>query len=430
MVHPIATAPEAALETAVLLADEDDVVAFERALDGLVRHARLDRDTLSKALGPVLRKEPVETSDWTQLDLYDVAAAVRGDEPRAWHIRTRRENPEFRHWRTGRPATPPEAMLTARLVEALKLIGTGDQPYLLALSTHANGAVDAATLAARIAEFESLRVRPAPVDLAQALLRVTPTDDQRVLDAAGALRSSAGRRLARWLGEGGAPHGDTTPEGWPTGDPTGAEPGWWDPAEPRTDHDLPLPGVAAALLGPYRTHRFRAYWLPQLPHHRDELAAHFTHSNERYLLPRLMEARGPAGYATHWQILCGLDRNQDAAVDALLVLAAQGQLDAGLFAGQWQALLRHGASTRATAALRAAAETGAHATVWSILEAALPALLRDRPVRGAGAVLALAVDCASRSGARGRIPEVDEVAARKGSSQTVRNARLLRDVLS
>ncbi|WP_030183422.1 DUF6493 family protein [Streptomyces sp. NRRL S-813] len=443
-VGPVLTTAEVAPEVAVALADRDNVVAFERALDGLVRHARLDRGTLAKMLEPVVRKK-LRLEDWqwygswspldAQLDIYDVVTAVRGDERRSWHIHLRREHGNYLTYYAGSP-NPPAELLEARLTEAIELIGSGAQPYLLALPTQANGAVDAATLVERIAEFESLGVTPAPIDLAQALLRVTPTDDARVRDAAGALGSDAGRRLARWLDQGGAPHRDTTPEKWPTDHPTDAERGWWDPADPgTTDHDLPLPPVAAALLGPH-TAPFTwasAFWLAQLPHHRDEMAARLGHTTHR-MLPRLMETHGTAGYATHWQIahrLGGNPKEADAVVDALLVLAAQGQLDARLLAGQWQALLRHGASThnRATAALRAAAETGAWATVWSILEAALPALLRDKPVNGAGAILALAVECASRSGAKGSIPEVDEVAARKGSSQIVKNARLLRDVL-
>ncbi|WMI61171.1 hypothetical protein RBH85_33720 [Streptomyces rochei] len=118
-------------------------------------------------------------------------------------------------------------------------------------------------------------------------------------------------------------------------------------------------------------------------------------------------------------------------MDALLVLAAQGQLDGRLLAGQLQALIRNRSSSpkRVVDALRAAAGTGAYATVWSVLEAALPALLRGTPVREAGAFLALAVECASRCAAEGPISEVEVVAARTGSSQTVKHARLLRDVL-
>lgn len=68
----------------MVLANPQDVVAFERALDGLVRHARLDRAALATALAPVLRRPPAHTGDYTQADLYDVAAAAAGREPRKW----------------------------------------------------------------------------------------------------------------------------------------------------------------------------------------------------------------------------------------------------------------------------------------------------------------------------------------------------------
>ncbi|WP_030187511.1 hypothetical protein [Streptomyces sp. NRRL S-813] len=150
------------------------------------------------------------------------------------------------------------------------------------------------------------------------------------------------------------------------------------------------------------------------------------------MFPRLAEADGPAGYAVHWQLAQHLGGEPHTAADALLVLAARRQLDSGLLAGQLQAMSRHRYElkpNRVTDALRAAAETGAHATVWSVLEAALPALLRGEPVWGAGAFLSLAVECASKCGARGHIAEVDAVAERAGSSQMVKHARLLRDVL-
>ncbi|MFD9396550.1 hypothetical protein ACFWBB_39195 [Streptomyces sp. NPDC060000] len=84
---------------------------------------------------------------------------------------------------------------------------------------------------------------------------------------------------------------------------------------------------------------------------------------------------------------------------------------------------------RASDSLRTAAETGAYATVWSVLEAALPGLLRGTPVRGVGELLALAVECVSRCAAKGEVAEVTALAERTGSSRAVKNARLLRDAL-
>ncbi|MFD5301415.1 MULTISPECIES: DUF7824 domain-containing protein [Streptomyces] len=433
---PVGTAVEVAQELAVVLAD-DDVVAFERALDGLVRQARLDRAALSRALEPVMRRAPGVHRDCGQSDLYDVAAAVRGDEPRRLYGRPHRR---ISH---GEAISPPGKLLMARLVEALDVIESGAQPFLLALPTHVTGAVDAGVLVERVAELERARVEPAPVDLAQALLRVTLTSDESVLRAAGGLRSEAGRRLARWLREGGLPHQDSTPEKWPVADPTDAPPGLWDPVSRRPDQGVPLPPVAAAVCGTYERGRSPGggyslydayaapYWVAQLPHHRDEVAAYAKSCVDGRMLALLAEAGGPAGYALHWQIACRLGEDRDSAVDALLVLAAQGQLDGRLLAGQLQALIRNRSSSpkRVVDALRAAAGTGAYATVWSVLEAALPALLRGTPVREAGAFLALAVECASRCAAKGPIPEVEVVAARTGSSQTVKHARLLRDVL-
>lgn len=433
---PVETAVEVAQELAVVFTD-DDVMAFERGLDGLVRHARLDRAALCRALEPVMRRKPGVQRDCGQSDLYDVAAAMRGDEPRTLYGRP------YSRISHGEAGSPPGTLLMARLVEALQVIESGTQPFLLALPTHLTGAVDAGELVERIAELERMQVEPAPVDLAQALLRVTPTEDEQVRRAAGDLRSDAGRRLARWLHEAGLPHQDSTPDTWPAADPADAPPGLWEPSSPGAHQDLPLPPVAAAVFGSYERdpsrkgsyipyHAYAApYWVAQLPHHRDEVAARAKDSVNARMLARLAEAGGPAGYALHWQIAWQMGEDRDAAVDALLVLAAQGQLDGRLLAGQLQALIRHGRSSpkRVVEGLRAAAQTGAYATVWSVLEAALPALLRGTPVRDAGAFLAVAVECASRCAAKGVIPEVEAVAARTGSSQTVKHARLLRDVL-
>jgi hypothetical protein len=447
---PIATAAEVAQEVAAVVADDWDVVAFERALDGLVRHARLDRTALAEALAPVVRRKPRERRDCTQADIYDVARAVRGDEPREGAIiydapRLVRglearagANPEeaaVLGWR--HPCDPSLAgsMLIARLTEVMDVIESGTQPFLLAVPTLATGALDAAVLVERMTELEGLGVTPAPVDLAQALLRVTPAPAEQVLRAAGKLRSDAGQRLARWLREGGLPRQDSTGEEWAA---------WWTPARPGVVLDPPLPPAAAALVGPYQQRKTSLgepaapFWVAQLPHHREEvMAREYLESratggrSRTRVLPFVAESGGPAGYAVHFSLAFDMDADPDATMDAMLVLAARGQLDAGQLGQQVEQLIRHKylEPNRACGALRAAAETGAPATVWSVLEAALPGLLRDTPARGAGAFLSLAAACASRCGAKGQIPEVVAVAERTGSSQVVKNARLLRDAL-
>ncbi|MGH3279971.1 MAG: hypothetical protein ACRDNW_12655 [Trebonia sp.] len=404
------------------------MAAFERALDGLVRHARQNRAALAEALKPVMRGEPGWYADCRPADLYDVARAVRGEEPRESAFQTRQN----RGW------SLPGAMLAARMSEAIGIIDSGTQPFLLAVPTLAIGALDAVTLVDRLTELEELDVVPAPVDLAQALLRVSPADDERTLRAAGKLRSQAGQRLARWLRDGGLPHQDSEPHDW-------YRSGSLEPARPGIALDPWFPPSAAALVGPDRRDLLMVpplpFWVAQLPHHRDEMTARdccapdYSGGGQRTrVLPFVAEAGGPAGYAVHIALARGLTNSphrDDPTVDALLVLAARGQLDAELLGRQLEKLLRDEEvqAGRVAGSLSAAAETGAHGTVWAILKAALPCLLRGTPARGASAFLSIAIDCVPRCGAKGEVAEVAKVAERGGSSQMVKNARLLRDLL-
>ncbi|WP_329359320.1 hypothetical protein [Streptomyces sp. NBC_01483] len=433
---PIETAVEVAEELAAVVANDKDVVTFERVLDGLVRHAHLDRVALARALKPVMRKEPREAVDFTQSDVYDVAAALRGDEPRERDFTVRLGFNAF---------SPAGELLRARLAEVVDIIKADAQPFLLAVPTNATGALDAAELVRRLSVLDGLGITPAPVDLAQALLRVTPTADEKVLGAAGRLGSDAGQRLARWLREGGLPHWESGPANWPDAHSGVHSTDWVSHIRPEPAPGPPLLPAAEALIGPYRKSGLCdpmvPFWLAQLPHHREVVVArdYFRYRVSMrgwaHALPFAAESGGPAGFALHLALAYTLTYDQqgerDAAVDALLVLAARGQLDTELLGQQLAGMLRGRGieANRVTASLRTAAETGAYATVWSVLEVALPRLLRNPVVRGTGALLALGVDCASRCAAKGQIPEVTTAAARTGSSQVVKNARLLRDVL-
>lgn len=121
-----------------------------------------------------------------------------------------------------------------------------------------------------------------------------------------------------------------------------------------------------------------------------------------------------------------------AAVDALLVLAARGELDTALLGRDLAELLALGTvkPNRLADAARTAAATGAYATTWAVLAGALPAVLADGPARGAGELLAVAADCVEHCGAAGPLPEgLAEAAARKGGSQLATQARRLRTAL-
>ncbi|MES4831929.1 hypothetical protein ABVB25_33055, partial [Streptomyces anthocyanicus] len=103
-------------------------------------------------------------------------------------------------------------------------------------------------------------------------------------------------------------------------------------------------------------------------------------------------------------------------------------------------LVRRGAvkPARLADAVRTAAATGANATVWAVLRQVLPVLLADlstggattSSARGLGELLAVAAECAERTGERGSLPHLSGVADRRGTSRLVTQARRLREALA
>ncbi|MFF2074243.1 DUF6493 family protein [Kitasatospora sp. NPDC058162] len=476
---PIGSAAELAEElSALLAAREPEVASFERVLDGLVRHAHLDRAALLAALEPVRRTHPWQGSghwsDCTPRDITYVVAAVAGLTPprRLWDALSRSGRTPLRGSRT----TLHGAVLAARLEEAAWQVTAHRPPYLLAVPTDATGAIEAAVLVERLAGYQAAGITPGQADLSAALLRVRPEAEPAVLSAAEALGSPAGRWLAHWLRTGGLPGQPSERVLFAPGQGLKSRrtypDRWWEDVQ-RTV--VAQPGIGAGPTGPagerlapeFRrllsptepsVSRARAveewvwrpvpHWAAVLPHHREELAArwldHFAMGadrNERGAgrhLPLLAEAGGPAGLALHLALAYGLGarhtEDRTGAVDALLVLAARGELDGGLLGRELGELVARGTvkPTRLVAALGLAAETGAYRTAWTVLRAALPGLLgpAEPSVRGLGDLLALATDCARRTRARGPVAEVTAAAGRGGSGRVVKEARALRDVLA
>ncbi|WP_043173542.1 DUF6493 family protein [Streptomyces sp. NRRL B-24484] len=447
---PIATPAELAEELGAVLAGDTGLVPWERVLDGLVRHAHTDRAALAEALEPVLRAHPHARD----LGLIAEAAAGRMTVDRARQVADR----SYRHgsFRTAW-STPFDQQTAARLEEAVLRLATRPLPHLLATPTDTTGSIDPVVLVERLAGYAALGTDPGPVDLGQALLRVAPTTDPAVIAAAAALGTPAGDRLAGWLREGGLPRRPTVVRA-PSGGrgPDGRRLSTTRRLIDQEAAGAGLPEDAERLLdAPDRHLRRRdVWWTPParepwaaiLPHHREETAARLM---ERFasaadldvrggadLLPALAEAGGPAGPAIHLALAYALGtrhpEDRTAAVDALLVLAARGDLDGALLGRESAELVALGAvkPNRLTESLRAAADTGAHSTVWSVLAAALPPMLAGEPPRGAGDLLAVAADCARRCTARGPIPEVTALAGRGGSSRAVREAAALREVLA
>lgn len=152
---------------------------------------------------------------------------------------------------------------------------------------------------------------------------------------------------------------------------------------------------------------------------------------------------GEAGEAVHLAVAYGLGARHPedrlAAVDALLVLAARGQLDAARLGTDLGELARRGAvkPSRLVESARTAAATGANATIWEMLRHTLPVLLADletgaatAPARGLADLLAVAAECAERTGAREELPHLARAADRRGSSRLATQARRLRSALA
>ncbi|MFJ6833997.1 DUF6493 family protein [Streptomyces sp. NPDC091209] len=467
----LATAPESVAELAeevsALLASGGDVAAFERALDGLVRHAHRDRDALVEALEPVvarcrwrdgdprhsnagryLRESPggldvVLAALFEQVGMDTLLAAVQqGTTSGNCH------HSALSH------------AFEARLWEVAYRLRADPMPFLLATPTWNTGLLEPDELVARLTEYRRLDARPGSADFAQALLRVRRDDRTTATEAASrarALGSPEGYRLAQWL----AAEAPLLPESRRR---TAGVRILVELGELEEIQGLFPPGFR--LLGrPFTVFKDRWYcghwnvtdrrhWPAVLPERRELVAARLLRDisnaavedsrTDAVMLPLLAEADGTAGEALHLCVAYGLGARHPedrlAAVDALLVLAAQGHLDGARLGTDIGELVCRGAlkQSRLAESIRTAAATGAYATVWSVLRHLLPALLADLaadgssggPVRGLGELLAVAADCAERSGARGDLAHLAGTAGRRGSSKVVTQARRLRTALT
>ncbi|MET7683787.1 DUF6493 family protein [Streptomyces sp. NPDC005423] len=456
---------EVAEEVGALEASPADVAAYERTLDGLVRHAYRDRDGVARALRPVLarrwwsdaRYDRARKDDFfgrTPLTLDLVLATVAGEVSTAVLHTLAVRGPRGSACVHGALLDP----MAARLAEVAYRIRTDPLPCLLATPTWRTGLLDPAELVDRLAEFARLGARVPAADFAQALLRVG-REDRGAAVAAAERASALGTPEGFWLAE------------WLTKDPVrppaprrtagprilvefgeSAEPGAAFPAGFRR-----LGAAITAPEGRWQCYHWdatvRHHWLAVLPENREAVAARILRDvstaalddtrGVTAALPSLAESGGPAGDATHLCVAYGLGARHPedrlAAVDALLVLAARGQLDGARLGGDLAQLVRGGAvkPSRLAESVRTAASTGANATLWEILRHTLPVLLGDlateetaAPARGLGELLAVAAECAERCGARGELPHLARTAGRRGSSRLVAQARRLRSALT
>ncbi|MEE6263086.1 DUF6493 family protein [Plantactinospora sonchi] len=460
---PIDDPDELAEEVAVLLRDEFGTLALERVLEGVVRVAGADRHRLSRALTPVLDRHPDGRAahGWDPCCLHGhLAGVLRSavDAPEAGTLRARWSGLLAALRRADPPdprVAPPHWLLRLRLAELGARLGNQRGGVaLLATPTAANGSLDGTVLVDRVAALGD--ASPGRWDLLQALLRLPPVVDERLAGRAAALRTPAGDRLAGWLRGGGVPepvcrtvtvpfHRFVGYHPGSSGGPTqrrvvelqpprtpGAE-RFEDPLRLLTGRRARLDGHCSAwsVLWPAVLPGYRglvaAYALPDIAG-----AADLDLRGGTAVLPLLAESTGRGGPALDLALAYGLGArhatDRVAALDALLLLAAAGDLDAEAVGRQVGELGVAGmlTLTRAVEPLRDAATAGAPLTVWRLLAAALPVLLAgSAPPRGTPDLLSLAAETATLTGVRIEVPGLGEVAARRGSSRLVTEARRL-----
>ncbi|MFF0768265.1 hypothetical protein ACFYUK_05165 [Nonomuraea wenchangensis] len=319
-------------------------------------------------------------------------------------------------------------------------------PVLLATPTSPTGHVDPEALLERLARLGERE--PLAADLQQALLRLPRRVNPEVAARAERLPVQAGRALAAWVRGGGLPDPEVA---WSVETVEhNAGPGWatWQRVEVHAriepDPELPEPLRGLCRIDPLRDHAPEEVWLPYvLPSHRELVAAHLL-----LRLPVRLDSRdglvehvavmvhgdGPVGRAVVSTIALGLGHKHPgqraSAIDALVTLAVRGQLPAAELGHVLARLIGAGMVRlqRVTGALAELTVMGAYAEVWAALAAALPPLLpargeRSRP--GLGDLLKVAADAAELAGRCGDVPGLAEVAARKGSSLLVYEARRL-----
>ncbi|MFC4585373.1 DUF7824 domain-containing protein [Sphaerisporangium corydalis] len=187
------------------------------------------------------------------------------------------------------------------------------------------------------------------------------------------------------------------------------------------------------------------WWPAILPSHREVVAVNLLpHLLERGDRPGahaghaalLAEADGPAGSATALVMAYFLARKESAnGVAVFLAMAARGELPAAEVGVQLGLLVRwaHSAQRHVVDALATAADRGAHLEVWPVLRTLVPALLPsvgEQPRAGLAKLLELATTVAERTDARGEIPEVATIAARRSTSAFVHESRRLHETLT
>ncbi|SDK77001.1 hypothetical protein SAMN05421874_11138 [Nonomuraea maritima] len=450
---PIASVPELAAELDEPLWPQDPA-RFERMLAALVELSHRDRDAVVAGLQSWWRtnwRHPFDVSIYAygisgfdeEIGSLLSRCALAIVSPADSRALTKELNGNGR--RPG-PEPAPQRFVQKRFREVVSLLERGETiPVLLATPTSPTGHVDAATLVTRMERLDG--AEPLEYDFLQALLRLPRRIDPEVVVRAERLPSQAGRRLAARLRDGGLPDPVVT---WEVG--AFGRPSYYQSlkeAHARLAPPEGMPGPLAELWtlepvsGGRGFSRNTVWWPSVMPSHREAVAAHLLEGAPGFMdvaaVAALAHNDGPVGLATASTIVAGMSHPASAqralSADAILALAAHGELpaaDLGRALGhmvrceQVKLNLIIGVLGELTA-------RGAHAEVWTALAQALPLLLPgpgEKARAGLGNLLAVATQAAELTRAQDDVPGLADLAARKGSSLLIHEARRLQETLS
>ena len=341
----------------------------------------------------------------------------------------------------------PKAAILLRVQELTDaLLKHKTVPLLLATPTESSGAIDPAVLADRKAAYRELGIKPLPLDLEQAELRVAADPVRQktfaglVLGEASAINEELGKSdVLRFtvlsssrgpmLGLGSSKVSlasfllpETTREG-----------------------KLRLPQPP----GYWRGSAQNAFWPIVLPHDPDVIAVHtltrlYDAANdmgeggrEPNVFPGLAETAGTPGPFTHLALAYALAADsleqRIAAQDAVLILASRGLLRPDqlgrLAAIVWQRGLVRG--KRIVEALAQIEQSGAAAEVFGVTAAMIGELAKTPELRTLPEVLLLATRCAVGAGIRGiEVPGLPDLAAVTKPKRVGTEARRLREAIA
>ncbi|MFI6740826.1 DUF6493 family protein [Nonomuraea sp. NPDC050451] len=425
-------------------AREVDPHTFERLLAGLVEWSQRAPDALREALRPWL--EPLDPLFFGH-NRDDAVHVVRRAflafaSPEGGHTLPKiaiRQPPTlggFKQLYLGR------ADELARSFEE----GRG-YPVLLATPTAGSGHVDPGVLLDRLELLEAAGARALPGDLVQALLRLPRDIPDACVRRAESLTSEAGRACAAWMRDGGA--ADPRVKVHLRSERNGYYLSNWPVLRSVVDVPDDLPEELRPLYRPEAGYAYTLEWWPlAMPSHPEIVAAHMvwmmsicidSSDSQTQALVGLAHADGPLGSAVAHALACGMGHasatDRAAATDALLTLAARGRVPAQVLAETLTKLVAEGflKLNRVVSVLDDATQAGAHEAVWEVVVRLLPGLLPqegERPRAGVADLLAAGARAARIAGVRAELPDVAAVAARKGSSRLVQEARRLQHLVA